>query len=89
MRSRTFEVPVDLMVDFAQIIDQYELDNVIEGVTEDNDIEVRVDFQPNQRNVISKIVDLIDEFKENNYDEDNDDQDDDDNEDDKDKEGWW
>lgn len=75
MRSIVFEVPVDLMVDFAQVIEQHELDNVIEGITVDDDIEIRVDYKASQRSVINKIHEMIDEFKENNSDEDDDEED--------------
>ena len=77
MRSRTFEVPVDLMVEFAEIIDQHELDNVIEGATEDRDIEISVDYEPSQKHIINKLHELIDEFNENNDEEDDDDEDED------------
>jgi len=78
MRERIFEVPVDLMTEFAEILDTQGMDNVIEGVTEDGDIEVRVDYEPEQKQAINKIHDMIDEYNENREDEDEEEEDDDD-----------
>lgn len=78
MRERTFEVPVDLMGEFAGILDEQGMDNVIEGVTEDGDIEVRVDYEPEQKQVINKIHDMIDEYNENRDDDEEEEEEDDD-----------
>jgi hypothetical protein len=77
MRERNFEVPVDLMIEFVKIMEEQEFDNVIEGVTEDGEILVRVDYEPEQKAVINKLHDLIDTYHENHEDdEDNEDEDD-------------
>ena len=41
MKSRTFEVPVDIMGQFAEIMNENEFDNTIEGTNEDGDIIVK------------------------------------------------
>lgn len=69
MRERIFKVPVDLMAEFATIMQEQEMDNVIEGVAEDGDIEIRVDYEPEQKQVIGKIHDMIDEYNENQEDD--------------------
>jgi len=72
MRERNFEVPVDLMAEFAAIMEEHELDNVIEGVTGDGDIEIRVDYEPEQKAIINKIHDMVDKYNEDREEEDDD-----------------
>jgi hypothetical protein len=82
MRSRNFDVPVDLMVEFAALMDEHGFDNVIDGSNDDDEIQVRVDYESNEKPVINKIQDWIDQYKENQEDEDDDDEDDDDDDED-------
>jgi hypothetical protein len=64
MKRKVFEVPPDLIVDFAQIIEDNELDNVIEGVTDDGDIEITVEFNPKQKEAIKELGEMIDDYHE-------------------------
>ena len=66
MRTRNFEVPTDLITEFAQIMEDHELDNVIEGVTEDGEIEISVDYEPAQNKVIEQIHEIIDRYHDEN-----------------------
>ncbi|HEY9049286.1 MAG TPA: hypothetical protein VIN08_25465 [Ohtaekwangia sp.] len=66
MRTRNFEVPADLITEFAQIMEDHELDNVIEGVTEDGEIEISVDYEPAQKKVIEQIHEIIDRYHDEN-----------------------
>ncbi|HEY9007330.1 MAG TPA: hypothetical protein VIM75_14415 [Ohtaekwangia sp.] len=76
MRTRNFEVPTDLITEFAQIMENHELDNVIEGVTEDGEIEISVDYEPAQKKVIEHIHEIIDRYNdEHQADEEEDDDD--------------
>jgi hypothetical protein len=40
MKTRTFEVPVDQMIDFAGILDEHGLNNTIQGTNDDAEIVV-------------------------------------------------
>jgi len=66
MRTRNFEVPADLITEFAQIMEDHELDNVIEGVTEDGEIEISVDYEPAQKKIIEQIHEIIDRYHDEN-----------------------
>ena len=77
MRHRNFEVPEDLIGQFAKAMGDHDLENVIEGVNEDGDIIVTVDYEPEQKEIINKISDTIDEYNDSE-DEDEEEQEDDD-----------
>jgi hypothetical protein len=78
MRTRNFLVPLDLIENFAEAIEENDFANYIVGVTPDSEIEISIDYDTNQKKVINQLQDLIDEH---NYEED-DDEDDDDEDDD-------
>jgi hypothetical protein len=77
MRSRTFEVPVDVLPDFVKVICEEEMPNAIEGITDDDEVQISVDYEPDQKQVIDDLHDLIDTFNEENQDDDEDEDDDD------------
>lgn len=78
MRWRTFMVPSDLMLQFASTIEEYNLENVIEGSNEDKEeIELRIEYESDQKKLMHKLQDLIDEYYDENGDNDDDDDDDD------------
>lgn len=80
MKSRTFEVPLDVMGDFAKVMDDNGFDNLIEGVVENGDIIVRVDYEADQRDVINEIHDIIDNYNDNRDDEEDEEEEDEDEE---------
>jgi hypothetical protein len=82
MRTRNFEVPTDIMEEFATIIEQEGLNTTIDGVSGDGDIEVSVDYEVDQKPIINKIHDMIDRYNEELEDQEEDEDDDDDEEDD-------
>ncbi len=64
MRSRTFDVPLDVMEDFAQMVDDNELANEIDGVADNGDIIVTVDYEPYEKKIIENIHELIDRYND-------------------------
>lgn len=64
MRSRTFDVPLDVMGDFAQMVDDNELTNEIDGVADNGDIIVTVDYEPYEKKIIENIHALIDRYND-------------------------
>lgn len=60
MKNRTFEIPVDSMEEFAEIIGDNELNNTIKGVNEDGDIIVDVHYEPKERAAVFEIFELLD-----------------------------
>lgn len=60
MKTRTFEVPVDMMVEFAGIIEENDLDNTIKGTNEDDEIIVEVNYEPDERLSVFELMELLD-----------------------------
>jgi hypothetical protein len=71
MRSRTFDVPLDVMGDFAQMVDDNELSNEIDGVADNGDIIVTVDYEPYEKRAIENIHELIDRYNDTREEEEN------------------
>jgi hypothetical protein len=71
MRSRTFDVPLDVMGDFAQMVDDNELANEIDGVADNGDIIVTVDYEPYEKKIIENIHELIDRYNDTREEEEN------------------
>jgi hypothetical protein len=71
MRSRTFDVPLDVMGDFAQMVDDNELVNEIDGVADNGDIIVTVDYEPYEKKIIEIIHELIDRYNDTREEEEN------------------
>ncbi len=60
MKTRTFEVPVDQMVDFAGILDEHNLNNTIQGTNDDDEIVVEVYYEPDDRDGVFELFELLD-----------------------------
>lgn len=81
MRTRKFNVPADLMTQFAGVMTENDLNNTIVGYDLDADeITVEVDYEADQKKMMHDIQDKIDEYNEENEKED--DEDDEENDDD-------
>jgi hypothetical protein len=74
MRTRNFLVPQDLIYEFVEAIEENDFTNHIVGTTAENEIEISIDYDTDQRKVVNELQDMIDEH---NYDEDDDDDDED------------
>lgn len=75
MRSRTFDVPLEVMGDFAQMVDDNELANEIDGVADNGDIIVTVDYEPYEKKIIENIHELIDRYNDTREEENEEDED--------------
>lgn len=76
MRSRTFEVPLDVMGEFAQIVDDHELTNELNGVAENGDIIVNVDYEAAEKDVIDELHELVDQHNDDREEDDEEEDDD-------------
>lgn len=45
MNERTFNVPVDCTIGFAELINEYGLEGVITGRNEDNELLIKVEYK--------------------------------------------
>jgi hypothetical protein len=72
MKTRSFEVPVDMMPEFAEIIANNNLDNDIQGTNDDNDILVDVYYEPDEREAVMELMVLLDPDDEDGSEENDD-----------------
>ena len=74
MKERTFNVPADSMVEFAELISEYDLEGVIIGTNEEDEMLIKVDYEPEENS--QAILELIEHLEgdENEYPEEDDDE---------------
>ena len=68
MRNREFLVPEDQMLEFAEALGENGLTNTINGVTEDDEIIVRVAYKKDDIELIQDLEELI--YQEDDEDDD-------------------
>lgn len=78
-KIREFDVPSDLMGDFAEMIEEHALSNWIEGVNEQGEIILMIEYTKQQDEVIEELYDLLESY-EQEEDEDDEEYDEDDDE---------
>ena len=59
MRNREFLVPQDQMLEFAEALGENGLTNTINGITEDDEIIVRVAYTKDDIELIQELEELI------------------------------
>ena len=73
MPNKEFEVPLSLLAEFANLVAKHDLPCELMVSTEEDEIILEVEYEPNQRKFIHKLSDLIDDYlerEEENEDED-------------------
>nr|WP_319399575.1 hypothetical protein [uncultured Carboxylicivirga sp.] len=71
MKIRTFNVSADLMVEFAGLLGEYELEGAIIGTNEDDEILVKVEYEPEENSqAILEIIDHLEDLDEDYSEED-------------------
>ncbi len=61
MKNRTFNVSADSMVEFAELLAEYDLEGIIIGTNEDEEILVKVDYEPEEHS--QAILEMIDHLE--------------------------
>ena len=69
MKTRRFEVPEELVFEFAKVLEEHELEGTIEQTTEDNELVIAVPYDEDDRDTIHELHDMIDDYIENNEEE--------------------
>lgn len=69
MKERTFNVPVDSTVEFAELLGEYDLEGIIIGRNEDDELLVKVEYEPEEHShaileMIEHIENLDNEYSE-------------------------
>ena len=65
MRTKEFEVPTDIIIEFAEALAEHELTNEINGVTEEGDILIEVSYEKPDRANVFALTELLDDYYEN------------------------
>jgi hypothetical protein len=61
MRKKVFEVPVDSIVEFTEMLEENELEGSIVGTGEDSEIKVAVSYERENRDIILDLMELVNE----------------------------
>jgi hypothetical protein len=65
MKTKTFEVPVDSIIEFAEIIGDNGLENTMQGINDENEIIVDVHYEWNERQAVFELTELLDPDDDN------------------------
>ncbi len=70
MKERAFNVPAYSMVEFAELLSEYDLEGVIIGTNDDNEILVKVEYEPEtDSQAILEILEHIEDKESENSEE--------------------
>lgn len=79
MRTAQFEVPAEIMADFSEKLNELELQNSIEGKTEDGDILVEVYYSRDEAGAVDELEEylesLVDDLEDEEEEDDEEDKD--------------
>ncbi|MBS1634314.1 MAG: hypothetical protein JST26_00230 [Bacteroidetes bacterium] len=64
MKTKEFEVPSDLITEFAGALADHNLTNEINGVNEDGEILIEVSYNKNERAAVFELTELLDDYYE-------------------------
>ena len=64
-----FNVPADLVMEFAEGLVEHELTNEIIGTTTDNELVVEVEYSREERDAVNELMDLVDTGEEDGEEE--------------------
>lgn len=67
MRTKVFDVPVDSIVEFAEILEENELEGTVIGA-EDTEVKIRVSYEREDRDAIFSLMELVEGNSETNDD---------------------
>jgi hypothetical protein len=77
IKTRTFDIPKDLLGEFFTLLEENELEYELIDVNQDDDeLEITVTYSESQKGIVMDLIELIDDyFSENEDDENEDDED--------------
>jgi hypothetical protein len=56
MKTKTFEIPVDSMVEFAELLEEHDLTGEITGTNSEDEIVVVISYEPSEREAVFDIT---------------------------------
>lgn len=73
MKSKVFEVPSELLVEFSALLAETELVNEIQGSTEDDEVIIEVNYSAKQKAAIQELIEWLEDALDELEDEDDED----------------
>lgn len=61
MRTKSFEIPADCMPDFAEVLADSELGNEICGKNDNDEIIIKVHYEPDDRERVLEIMEWVED----------------------------
>ncbi len=65
MRNVEFNVPEAVMTDFVKEIEKRELEGIITGMTEDDEVIIRVEFERDETSEVDELEEALNDLVEN------------------------
>ncbi len=63
MKTRNFYVHPDSMVEFAETLQEGELDGSITGVNENDEIEIAVSYEPEDSETVLSLIEFVENIE--------------------------
>lgn len=70
MRKIEFEVPQDVIVDFAEEITDRNLKNTITGVLDDEKVVIEIEYDKDDTELVNQLEEIFDDLTEEDDDDD-------------------
>lgn len=64
MRTIRFEVSTDIITEFSQKLTELDLDNSIIGVTEDDEVEIEIQYEKSESDEVDELEEYFEELVE-------------------------
>jgi hypothetical protein len=61
MKNRKFEIPAELLAEFAEMLSERGIENQLDGTTEDNDVIVSIFYDPSEREAVLELMEWYEE----------------------------
>ena len=71
-------MPQEIVLDFAKVLEEHQLEGTIEQTTEDDEIVIAVPYDDDDRDTIHELHDMIDDYTEENEEDEQDEEDEED-----------
>lgn len=69
MRTKSFNVPTEIIYEFSEVLAENELANEVVGVTEEDEIVLEISYEREEREAILELEELIEDYHSDEDDE--------------------
>lgn len=72
MRRKEFEVPTEVMAEFADALQEHGLNNSLQCSNEDGEIVVQIEYDTDDREAVLLLSEMIDDYRKEKEEEEDD-----------------